>query len=103
MINKIKEIYDHYNEIGEKLADPEVISDQAAYTKLMREHKHLTPIIEKYEEYSAYKKSYEDSTELLTQQLDAEMKELVEEELKESKEGIERCEEEIKILLLPRD
>ena len=65
MINKIKEIYDHYNELGEKLADPEIISDQAAYTKLMREHKHLTPIVDKYNEYVENKTALEDSAELL--------------------------------------
>lgn len=103
MLEKLKEISDHYNELGEKLADPNIISDQAAYTKLMREHKHLTPIIEKYNEYLAYERNYNESTELLTTQLDPELKELAEAEMLESKEGLARCAEEIKILLLPRD
>ncbi len=103
MIKKLEEIYNHYNELGEKLADPNIVSDQAAYTKLMREHKHLTPIIEKYNEYVEYEKNYNESMELLSQPLDAEMKELAEEEMLESKEGLARCTEEIKILLLPRD
>ncbi len=104
MINKIKEIYDHYNELGEKLSDPEIISDQAAYTKLMREHKHLTPIVDKYNEYVANKTALEDSTELLNDpELDEEMRMLAEEEGKEAKENIERITEELKILLLPRD
>lgn len=103
MINKLKEIYEHYNELGEKLSDPNIISDQKAYTKLMREHKHLTPIIEKYNEYVEYEKNYNESVELLESQLDPDMKELAEEEMLESKEGLARCVEEIKILLLPRD
>lgn len=103
MINKLKEIYAHYNELGEKLADPNIVSDQAAYTKLMREHKHLTPIIDKFNEYLEYEKNYNESMELLSSPLDPEMKELAEEEMLESKEGLARCSEEIKILLLPRD
>lgn len=103
MLEKLKEISNHYNELGEKLSDPNIISDQAAYTKLMREHKHLTPIIDKYNEYITLEKNYNESVELLSTQLDAEMKELAEEEMLESKEGLARCAEEIKILLLPRD
>ena len=104
MINKIKQIYDHYNEVGEKLADPQIISDQAAYTKLMREHKHLTPIIDKYNEYVSYKTALDDSTELLEDSsLDEEMRLLAEEEQKEAKEAIARITEELKVLLLPRD
>ena len=103
MIQKIKEINEHYTELAEKLADPAIVSDQKAYTKLMREHKHLTPIIEKYNEYVSYEKAYNESIELLDTQLDPEMKELVEEEMLEAKEGIARTTEEIKILLLPRD
>lgn len=103
MLEKLKEISNHYNELGEKLSDPNIISDQAAYTKLMREHKHLTPIIDKYNEYITLEKNYNESVELLSTQLDPEMKELAEEEMLESKEGLARCAEEIKILLLPRD
>ncbi len=104
MINKIKQIYDHYNEVGQKLADPQIISDQAAYTKLMREHKHLTPIIDKYNEYVSFKTALDDSAELLEDpSLDEEMRLLAEEEQKEAKDAIARITEELKILLLPRD
>ena len=104
MINKIKEIYDHYNEVGEKLADPNVISDQAAYTKLMREHKHLTPIIDKYNEYVANETTINDSAELLADpELDEEMRALAIEEEREAKEALVRIAEELKVLLLPRD
>ncbi len=104
MINKIKEIYDHYNELGEKLADPNIISDQAAYTKLMREHKHLTPIIDKYNEYIANENTVNDSAELLADpDLDDEMRTLAIEEEREAKEALVRIAEELKVLLLPRD
>ena len=103
MINKLKEIYTHYNELGEKLSDPSIVSNQSTYTKLMREHKHLTPIIDKYNEYLNFEKNYNESMELLSGQLDPDMKELAEQEMLDSKEGLARCSEEIKILLLPRD
>jgi len=104
MINKIKEIYDHYNELGEKLADPNIISDQSAYTKLMREHKHLTPIIDKYNEYVANENTINDSAELLADpDLDEEMRALAIEEEREAKEALTRIAEELKVLLLPRD
>lgn len=104
MINKIKEISDHYDELGQKLADPAVISDQAAYTKLMREHKHLAPIIEKYNEYLDNKSTLDDSEELLNDsETDEEMRLLAEEEGKQAKANIERITEELKVLLLPRD
>ncbi len=104
MINKIKEIYEHYNELGEKLADPNIVSDQSAYTKLMREHKHLTPIIDKYNEYVANENTVKDSAELLADpDLDDEMRELAIEEEREAKEALSRIAEELKILLLPRD
>ncbi len=104
MINKIKEIYDHYNELGQKLADPNIISDQSAYTKLMREHKHLTPIIDKYNEYLANESTVNDSAELLADpDLDDEMRALAIEEEREAKEALVRIAEELKVLLLPRD
>ncbi len=104
MINKIKEIYDHYNELSEKLADPNIISDQSAYTKLMREHKHLTPIIDKYNEYVANENTINDSAELLLDpDLDEEMRALAIEEEREAKEALIRIAEELKVLLLPRD
>ena len=94
MINKIKEIYDHYNELGEKLADPNIISDQSAYTKLMREHKHLTPIIDKYNEYIANENTIHDSAELLADpDLDDEMRALAIEEEREAKEALTRIAE----------
>ena len=104
MIDKLKAVEARYNELGEELMKPEVVSDNNAYKKLMQEHKHLTPIVEKYREYVSANDSFEEAKALLDQGgLDKDFKELAEEELSESKEKMEQALEELKILLLPRD
>lgn len=104
MLEKLKAVEQRYSEIGEKLVMPEVISDTQQYKKLMQEHSHLTPLIEKYREYSKACSSAEEAKELLEAGgLDSDFKALVEEELAEAKETMGKCEEELKILLLPRD
>ena len=103
MIEKVKEISDHYEQLSKRLADPEVISDLSVYTKLMREHKHLAPIIEKYNEYIAHEKSYKEAMELLETETDPELKSLAEDTMLTDKDALAECEEQLKILLLPRD
>lgn len=103
MIDKIREINIHYNELSEKLADPEIVSDRAEYTKLMREHKHLTPIIDKYNEYCSHEASCKEALELLETETDSELRALAEETVHADKEALAQCEQELKILLLPRD
>ena len=93
-----------YEELNQKLYDPAVLADQSLYTELMKEHKNITPIVEKYREYRNACKSMEESLELLNEGgLEKELKELADEELQQAKEDMERTAEELKILLLPRD
>ena len=104
MLDKLKAVEQRYGEIGEKLVMPEVISDNQQYKKLMQEHKQLTPLVEKYREYSAACQQEKEARELIEAGgLDKDFKELVEEELLESKKIIEQTTEELKVLLLPRD
>ena len=104
MLDKLKAVEQRYSEIGEKLVMPEVISDNEQYKKLMKEHSALTPLIEKYREYKAAVEAFEEAKMLLDEGgLDKEFKELVEEEFSSAKKTIEVTEEELKILLLPRD
>ncbi len=104
MLDKLKAVEARYNEIGEELMKPEVVSDNNTYKKLMQEHKHLTPIVEKYREYVAAETAATEAKEMLDAGgLDKDFKELVEEELLESKEKMEQASEELKVLLLPRD
>ena len=104
MFDKLKEVEAKYNDISERLTDPAVISDNDRYKKLMREHKQLTPIIDKFHEYETAKANFDEAKALLDEGgLDKDFKEMVEEQMLESKDIIDRVSDEIKILLLPRD
>ena len=87
----------------EELASPDIFNNQEKYTALMKEYKLLTPIIEKFREYKKASSDNEEAKLLLEDSLDAEMRELVLSEFKDTKADMERIFEELKILLLPRD
>ena len=104
MFDKLETVVNRYEQIAVELSRPETAGDNAVFTKLMKEHAELTPIVEKYREYSAAKTSEKEALEILSESgLDKDFKELAEEELKTAKADIERCSEELKILLLPKD
>ena len=104
MFDKLNFAQGRYDEISEKLTDPAVINDNAQYKALMREYKQLTPIVEKYREYSEAKSNFEEAKAMLDAGgLDRDFKELVEEQYHTAKEQIEVLSEEMKLLLLPRD
>ena len=104
MFDKLKFAQGRYDEISEKLTDPAVINDNAQYKALMREYKQLTPIVEKYREYSDAKSNFEEAKAMLDAGgLDRDFRELVEEQYHTAKEQIEVLSEEMKLLLLPRD
>ena len=96
MFDKLEELVTKLEQIMKELSDPAVVNDQDKYRKLMKEQSDLTPIVEKYQEYKAAKQAEEDSLLMLDEESDEEMKEL-------AKEDIERCEQELKVLLLPKD
>lgn len=103
MINKLKSVEERYEEIAALLTDLNLINDQKAYAKLMKEYKQLAPLVEKFREYQQYARNFEEAEALLKESGDPDMKELAEEEYKENRAAMERCEEELKILLLPKD
>jgi len=104
MFDKLAKVEERFEEINGKLSDPNVISDQKVYTALMRELKALTPVVEKYREYSRAKKGMEEAREILDESGgDRELKEMAQDELIENRERMEVCAGELKILLLPRD
>lgn len=104
MFDKLEVFKTRYDEITELLYDPNVISDQEKYTALMKEQKNLTPIVEKYEEYKKAKQNLDEARQLLDGGgLDRDFKEMVEAEIENSREIIEKTSEELKILLLPKD
>lgn len=104
MFEKLKQVSDRYDEISEQLMNPDIISDQEQYKKLMKEHKQLTPVVEKYREYARALDDEREAKNLLSEGgLDKEFKEMLEEELNTAKAKIESVSEELKILLLPKD
>ena len=104
MFDKLETVVNRYEQIAVELSRPETAGDNLLFTKLMKEHAELTPIVEKYREYTAAKTSEKEALEILSESgLDKDFKELAEEELKTAKADIERCSDELKILLLTKD
>lgn len=103
MFDKLDDILKRYDEIMEKINDPSVVNDQDNFRKLMKEQSDLTPIVESYKKYKEAKQTVEDSLAILDEENDEEMRELAKEELNEAKASIEELEQELKILLLPKD
>lgn len=104
MFDKLVEVKARYDAINEKLMDPAVVSDQEQYKNLMKEYKNLTPLVEKFGEYTTAKSAFEEAKQMLDEGgLDKDFKEIVEEQYTDSKQLMEQLAEELKILLLPRD
>ena len=103
MFDKLEDLLIRFQEIEDEMMSPDVLNDQNHYKKLRKEHSDLGEIVEKYKEYKANQKSIEDSLALLDEESDEELRELAKEELNECKQRIPKLEEELKILLLPKD
>ncbi len=104
MNEKLDALQARYDEISMKLSDPSVIADNKLYRDLMREYKSLTPIIEMWRKYKTAAGNRDDAAEELSAAGDdEELRELAQSEYEENKELAERYEEELKVLLLPRD
>ncbi|MEG1549215.1 MAG: peptide chain release factor 1 [Ruthenibacterium sp.] len=104
MIEKLQAVRNRYDEISNQLQDAAVITNNELYRSLMRDYKNLTPLAEAYDSYRAAETAFADAKELLAENgLDAELKELAQNEYDENKEKMETLNEEIKILLLPKD
>lgn len=104
MTDKLNGIEERYEKINELLCSPDIISNQQEYAKLMKEQKNLTPVVEKFREYKQYENTLTESKELLDAGgLDKDFRELVQEEFEQAKIDVERCSEELKVLLLPKD
>lgn len=103
MFDRLEDLLKRFEEVMLALADPNVASNQTNYRKLMKEQSDLAPIIDAYKEYKKSKQDVEDSLELLDSESDEEMREMLKEELSASKDRIVELEQELKILLLPKD
>ena len=103
MFEKLSRVEERYNKIAADLCDPAVVADISRYTALMKEQKHLTPVVETFARYKTAKTAAEEARELLQSEGDPELCDLAREELKDSEAALEQLQEQLKILLLPRD
>ena len=103
MFDRLDDILIHYEEVMQELNEPNVTENQTRFRKLMKEQADLAPIVEAYKEYKQAKQDIEDSLTLLEEENDEEMRELAKEELSDAKKRVEELEQELKILLLPKD
>ena len=103
MFEKLEDLVDRIDTINNMLTDPDVVSDQNKFRKLMKEQSDLTPIVEKYKEYKDTKQTIDDSLQILEEESDEELREMAKEELNDAKSRLEIIEGELKILLLPKD
>ncbi|MGN0371016.1 MAG: peptide chain release factor 1 [Butyrivibrio sp.] len=103
MFENLEDILIKYEDINAELASPDVTSDQNRFRRLMKEQSDLTPLVEAYTAYKKANNDIEDSLMMLDEENDDEMREMLKEELSDAKERVAKLEEEIKILLLPKD
>ncbi|MGN0940230.1 MAG: peptide chain release factor 1 [Selenomonadaceae bacterium] len=103
MLSKLQAIDDKFREIESLLSDPEVLANIQKWQRLNKEHSELAPIVEKYREYKKITEEIASDTEMLEENLDADMHALVNEELATLKEQKATLDAELPILLLPKD
>ena len=103
MIDKLQQVEERFEKVNELLCLPETVSDQNKYASLMKELKNLTPLVETYREYKKAVSDGDAAKEMLAEKPEKELKELLELEVEECKEKVEELNEQLKILLLPKD
>lgn len=103
MFDKLEDLLHRFEEVLNELSEPDVANDQDRFRRLMKEQNDLTPIVEAYKEYKYAKQTIEESLMMLEEESDAEMREMLKEELSGAKKDVEDLEHKLKILLLPKD
>ena len=103
MFDRLDDLIDKLDTINNQLTDPSVVSDQNRFRSLMKEQSELVPIVEKYKEYKSAQETIDESLMMLDEESDEEIRELAKEELSDAKAKLEQTEQELKILLLPKD
>ncbi len=103
LLEKLKEVKEKFDKINEQLSDPEITSDQEKLIKLSKERSSLEDIVDAYNEYKKVIDNIAEQKEILESSDDDELIQLVEAELPELEERKEKLEEEIKVLLIPKD
>ena len=100
MFQKLEAVEKRYEELNKKIADPEVIARTHEWTEYMKEHSEIEEVVLKYKEYKRTEQALKEAEEMVS---DPEMKELAEEEASKAREKLPKLEEELKLLLIPKD
>ncbi len=103
VFEKLNEVENHYVELEKKMADPEILQDPKEYQQIAKAHADLTDIVAKYREYKQTRQQLSDTEELLREHIDEELRELAQAELNSLKDRVKELEDELKIMLLPKD
>lgn len=103
MLEKLDFVEKKYKELTDRIMDPDLINDLEEWQSVMKEHAEVEPIVMKYREYRELSEELDGAKEMLYDKLDDDMKEMVRDEIKELEESIVKVEEELKILLIPKD
>ncbi len=103
ILDKLEGIKQKFKQIEQQLSDPQVIGDQKKFVRLNREYRELEPIVQAYDKYRRILEEIENNKEILKTETDEELKEMAKEELDNLTKEKARMDEEIKILLLPKD
>ena len=103
MFERLSEFVNRHEELSLLINDPDIIADQGKWRGLMKEYSDITPIAEKYTEYKNTQKNIEEAIEMLEEKPDEELKSLLKDELSENRERLAEIEEELKLLLIPKD
>ncbi len=103
MLEKLQTIKERFEEVSEQISDPEIISDHKKYIQLNKDYKNLKEIVDKGEEYRVLLLNIEEAEEIIKDASDKEMVEMAKMQLDESKEKLPALEDEIKLMLVPKD
>src|SRR4051794_37065142 len=103
MFDRLQAVEDRYNNLNELLSDPSVVNDLNKLREYSKEQSDLQGTVEAYREYKEVKSQYKDSKQMLEEKLDADMRDMVKEEVSELEDQIEVLEERLRLLLIPKD
>ncbi len=103
MFEKLEQTEAKFQELTEALASPEAISDSGKYQKTAKAHSELAPVVEKYREYKDLRRGIAESKELIATESDPDLRDYAEQEIRELEQRIAQVEQELKLLLLPKD
>ena len=103
IIDKLEDIKTKWETLGEQLNDPEIIGDMKRFVKVNKDYKELEPIVVAFKEYKNLLANIEEAREILKNEKDDEMREMAQEELSEAEQRRETIEEEIRVMLIPKD